>query len=76
MKKEISPGISVDPDVRFGKPVLSGTRVPVETLVGKVASGMAAEEVAQAYGVTLAGVHAALAYAAHLVEEEHVRAVG
>jgi hypothetical protein len=28
---EVLPGISMDPDVRFGKPCLSGTRIDVAT---------------------------------------------
>ena len=31
---EIFPGISVDPDVRFGKPCIKGTRMDVATVVG------------------------------------------
>lgn len=31
---EIAPGITVDENVRFGKPVISGTRVPVDLVVG------------------------------------------
>ena len=36
---EVFPGISMDPDVRFGKPCLSGTRIDVATIVGAVAAG-------------------------------------
>jgi len=38
--KEIAPGITVDQSVRFGKPVLKGTRVPVDLVVGKLAGGI------------------------------------
>ncbi|MEO5742719.1 MAG: DUF433 domain-containing protein [Vicinamibacterales bacterium] len=34
---EVFPGISMDPDVRFGKPCLSGTRIDVATVVGALA---------------------------------------
>lgn len=36
---ELSFGITVDPAVRFGKPVIRGTRVPVDTVVACVACG-------------------------------------
>jgi uncharacterized protein (DUF433 family) len=36
---EVAPRIAVDETVRFGRPVIKGTRVPVDTVVGKVASG-------------------------------------
>lgn len=31
---EVFPGISIDPDVRFGEPCLVGTRIDVATIVG------------------------------------------
>ena len=40
---EIVPRISVDERVRFGKPVLSGTRVPVDLVLGRLAGGMTYE---------------------------------
>lgn len=46
MGKEIAPRIEVDEAVRFGKPVILGTRVPVEVVVGKLAGGMSVKEVA------------------------------
>jgi uncharacterized protein (DUF433 family) len=47
-------GVVVDPAVRFGKPVIRGTRVPVDLVVGKLAGGMTPEEVAAEYGLTSA----------------------
>jgi uncharacterized protein (DUF433 family) len=70
----IAPRISVDPQVRFGKPVIAGTRVPVSVIVGAVAAGDAWGEVAQQYGVTEEDVRAALTYAAQRLEEETIRA--
>ncbi len=72
--REVFPGITVNPLVRFGKPVVRGTRVPVDVLVGKVASGMTIEAVANEYGVTSADVRAALGYAAQRLAEETVYA--
>jgi uncharacterized protein (DUF433 family) len=63
---EIFPGISMDPDVRFGKPCLSGTRIDVATVVGALAAGESAEVVAEEYAVSVEQVRAALAYAAHV----------
>jgi uncharacterized protein (DUF433 family) len=75
MAREIAPGIEVDEAVRFGRPVIRGTRVPVDVLVGKVAGGMAAEAVAEEYGVRREDVLAAISYAARRLEEEQIRAV-
>lgn len=73
--KEIAPRIVVDEQVRFGRPVIRGTRVPVEVVVGKLAGGMTVEEVAEEYALTREDVLAALAYAARVVADEDVRAV-
>jgi uncharacterized protein (DUF433 family) len=72
--QEIYPSITVDPRVRFGKPVVKGTRVPIELLVGKVAGGMSIEEVADEYGVTPEDVRAAIGYAAQRLAEETIYA--
>jgi uncharacterized protein (DUF433 family) len=71
----IAPRIVVDENVRFGRPIIEGTRVPVDLLVGKLAGGMTPEAVADEYGVTREDVLAALAYAAHSVAGEEIRAV-
>ena len=75
MAIEIVPRIIVDPSVRFGKPVIKGTRVPVDLIVAKVAGGMDIDEVAREYGIAVEDVRAALSYAAKLVAEEEIRAV-
>jgi uncharacterized protein (DUF433 family) len=72
---EIAPRITVDEKIRFGKPVIQGTRVPVDLVVGKLAGGMGIEEVMEEYELTREEVLAALAYAAHVVAEEHIRIV-
>lgn len=56
MKKIIYKDITVDPKVRFGKPVIAGTRVPVDLIVGKVAGGMEIAEVGKEYDLTRAQV--------------------
>jgi uncharacterized protein (DUF433 family) len=72
---EIAPRITVDEKIRFGKPVIQGTRVPVDLVVGKLAGGMGIEEVMEEYELTREEVLAALAYAARVVAEEHIRIV-
>ena len=73
--KEIAPRIVVDPEVRFGRPVIQGTRVLIDVLVGKVAGGVPLDEVAEEYGVAREDVLAALCYAAKIVAGEQIRAV-
>lgn len=73
--KEIAPRIVVDEHVRFGRPVIQGTRVPVDLVVGKLAGGMTVDEVASEYELTREDVLAALAYAAKTVAGEEIRAI-
>lgn len=37
--------ISIDPNIRFGKPVITGTRISVFDILGWLASGMTIEEI-------------------------------
>jgi uncharacterized protein (DUF433 family) len=67
---EIYPGISMDPNIRFGKPCLTGTRIDVATVVGALAAGESFQAVQEAYSITRGQVLAALRYAAHV--SEHV----
>ena len=69
---ELASGITVDPAIRFGKPVIRGTRVPVDTVVARVASGMAVKGVANEYGITENDVYNALRYAALRLAEEQI----
>ncbi len=75
MTVEIAPRIIVDPKIRFGKPVIRGTRVPVELVLAKLAGGMTSLEVCQEYELTPDDVQAALAYAASVIAGEEVRGV-
>ena len=76
MAIEIAPRIVVDPAIRSGKPVIAGTRMPVELVVAKLAGGMSTEDVAREYDLQIADIRAALAYAADLLATEEVRATG
>ena len=76
MAMRIAPRIVVDPDVRFGKPVIEGTRVPVELLLGKLAAGLTIEELVEDYDVTREDVLAALAHAAERIASEEIRLIG
>jgi uncharacterized protein (DUF433 family) len=73
--REIAPRIAIDEAVHFGRPVIAGTRVPVDVLVGKLAGGLSIGEAAEEYGVSREDVLAALAYAAHAVAEDRIRAL-
>lgn len=73
---EIAPMISVDPRVRSGKPVVTGTRVSVDLVLGKLAGGMTYEEVMREYDISRDAILAVLDYASKTLAKEEIRAVG
>ena len=73
---EIAPTISLDEKVRFGRPVISGTRVPVDLILGKLAGGMKYDEIVKEYDITLQDILACLDYAAKTISGEEIRAAG
>lgn len=63
---EIYPGIEQDPDIRFGKPCIKGTRIDVATIIGDFAAGSSEEEICENYQLTTDQVQNALKYASHI----------
>jgi uncharacterized protein (DUF433 family) len=65
--------ITADPAVLVGKPVIKGTRLAVEFIVGLLAEGWSEAEVLRNFpGVTREDVLACLAYAQERLKEERV----
>lgn len=63
--KEYAPLISIDPEIRFGKPCIKGTRIAVVDILQWLASGMTHEEILQDYpSLKEEHIRAALAFAA------------
>jgi len=65
MPTKIAHRIVVDAEIRSGKPVIEGTRVPVELILAKLANGMTSEEISSEYDLTIEDIQSALAYAVH-----------
>jgi uncharacterized protein (DUF433 family) len=67
------PRISLDPKVLVGNPVIRGTRLAVEFVIGLLADGWSEADILANYpGVTHEDVIACLAYARDLVGSEKV----
>ena len=64
--------IVVDKDIRHGKPVIRGTRVPVDIILGSLAGGMSYKEVCEDYEITEDDIKAAMEYATKLVANEEI----
>lgn len=65
--------IVVDPQVMVGKPVIKGTRIPVEQILRGLSEGLGVEALMDAYPrLTAADIYAAIAYAADIVANEDI----
>lgn len=65
--------IAIDPNVMRGKPVVRGTRIPVELILRKLGAGMTAEEIiADHPRLGLDDIRAAQAFAADYLADEEI----
>ena len=65
--------IVVDPQILTGKPVVKGTRLAVEFVVGLLAQGWNETEILRNYpGLTREDILACLAYAGETLQSENV----
>lgn len=65
--------IEINPSVMLGKPVIRGTRIPVEILIRKLSEGATETDLLDAYPrLTPADIRAALGYAADSLAHETV----
>ena len=70
-------GIEINPRVMLGKPVLRGTRIPVELVLRKLSEGASEADLLDAYPrLTRDDIHAAMRYAADAIAHEEVVYVG
>lgn len=67
------PRIALDPDVLVGKPVIRGTRLSVEFVIGLMAEGWTEADILQSYpGIAHEDIIACLAYARDTLSSEKV----
>lgn len=62
-----------DPKIMFGKPVIKGTRIPVELVLRKLAGGMTEQDIIAHHShLTIEDIRAAMAFAADYLAGEDV----
>jgi uncharacterized protein (DUF433 family) len=77
MSEQAHPRITTDPDVMFGKPVIRGTRIPVEHVLRKLGSGMPVAEILDTHpGLSEKDACGAVQFAADYVAGEEVLPTG
>lgn len=65
--------VEIDPEVMGGKPVIRGTRVPVEIILRKLGAGMTSAEIIRDHPrLTADDIRAAQAFAADYLADEAV----
>jgi uncharacterized protein (DUF433 family) len=57
--KELAQYISIDPQIRFGKPCIKGSRIAIGDILGWLAAGMTNKDILEDYP---------------LLKEEHIKA--
>ena len=65
--------ITIDPKIMVGKPVITGTRIPVEIILKKLAQDMKVEDILKDYPrLKKEDIRAAILYAREAIEGEEV----
>jgi uncharacterized protein (DUF433 family) len=65
--------ITVATDVLVGKPIIKGTRIAVEFIIGLLANGWSHEDILKNYpGLTAEDILACLSYASSVLQAEKV----
>ena len=64
--KEFVQYISIDPEIRFGKACIKGTRITVSDILNWLASGMTYKDISEDFpSIKKEHINAALMFAAH-----------
>ena len=70
---DVAERITLDPNVLTGKPVVRGTRLAVDFILGLLASGWSEADILENYpGLTRDDILACLGYARDIVSSERV----
>ncbi len=65
--------VEINPEIMFGKPVIKGTRIPVELILRKLSEGATEADLLDAYPrLTHQDIQAAIRYAADALAHEQV----
>ncbi len=73
MNEHILERIIINPRIMVGKPVIRGTRIPVELIVRMLAQGISEGEILDEYPhLSLEDIQAALFYAAQMLSQDDI----
>ena len=73
MNEHILERIIINPRIMVGKPVIRGTRIPVDLIVRMLAQGISEGEILDEYPhLSLEDIQAALFYAAQMLSQDDI----
>ncbi len=73
MEKKLLKRIVINPEIMAGKPVIKGTRIPVDLILKLLSQGMETKEILDDYPhLTMSDIKAALLYGAEVIRTEDV----
>ncbi|MFO7882940.1 MAG: DUF433 domain-containing protein [Kosmotogaceae bacterium] len=65
--------VTSKPEIMYGKPVIAGTRIPVDLILEKLASGETYEQIIEAHPrLTEEAIKGALQYAAEVLRSDSI----
>ena len=69
----LSDHIDINPKIMLGKPVIRGTRIPVELILRKLGEGASEQDLLEAYPhLKSKDIRAAMSYAAEALAHEEI----
>lgn len=73
LAKTLTNRIEINPAILIGKPIIKGTRIPVELILKMTAQGVTIAEILNEYpNLDEKDIYAALEYAHKIVEDEEI----
>ncbi len=76
MKEKVKARVVIDDRIRHGKPIIRGTRITVDEVLGALIGGMNYDEIEREYGIEEEDIRAAIEYTASFVRGEEIRPLG
>jgi|MudIll2142460700_1097286.scaffolds.fasta_scaffold950438_2 uncharacterized protein (DUF433 family) len=65
--------IVVNPKIMVGKPIIRGTRIPIDAILNRLADGMTISDILEEYpNITEEDIRAALVYVSHVIAGEQI----
>ena len=71
--KNMEERIVVNPKIMVGKPIIKGTRIPVDAILKRLADGMSIRDILEEYpNITEEDIRAALTYVSEVIAGEQI----